>query len=190
MSDLRLFVAINFSDAVRSRIADAVAPLREAGYPVRWVRPELVHLTLKFLGDVDPDKVDGVGSALGETVPRSRAFVLPVGGAGAFPTARKPRIIWVGCEGVPALELLQHEIERAMSDVGFPIEGRAFRPHLTVGRVRRDASPVAFAGLEADLAAVKIAEDPLIEAVDLMESQLGPGGPKYTRRLSASLGAI
>lgn len=188
MSKLRLFVALNFPRETREAIGHAVAPLRAAPYPVRWVDADLIHLTVKFLGDVAHDRLPVIESALSEVAGAAKPFVLPLEGAGAFPRPRDPRVVWVGCEPVPALELLQHALEGKMQTLGFPIDGRPFRPHLTVGRVKRDAERSAFRELESDLESVDLSAAPLMESLDLVESTLSPRGPSYRTRVAARLG--
>jgi 2'-5' RNA ligase len=185
--DVRLFIAINFSESVRHTIWEATSALRAGNYPVRWVARDLVHLTLKFLGDVDGEQQRDIEQALSAAVETSRAFVLPVRGAGAFPNPRDPRVIWIGCEPVPTLELIQHAVERNLGEVGFALERRPFRPHVTVGRVKRDARRRAFSGFAAELDTVEVDEAPLVESIDLMQSHLGPKGPKYDRLFAADL---
>ena len=126
--------------------------------------------------------------ALREVAGSAKPFVLPLEGAGAFPTPRDPRVVWVGCEPVPALELLQHALEGKMQQLGFPLEGRPFRPHLTAGRVKRDAQRSAFRELESDLESVDLSAAPLMESLDLVESKLGPRRPSYHTRIAARLG--
>ena len=108
---MRLFVAVNFPGDMRRDIWNASAALRSASLPVRWVEESALHVTLKFLGDVAPDRRDDLVTTLGEAADGTRAFTLPVTGFGAFPSVERPRVIWVGCEGVPTLELLQHRLE-------------------------------------------------------------------------------
>ena len=187
MSDVRLFIAINFSESVRHTIWAATSTLRAGNYPIRWVARGLVHLTVKFLGEVEAGRQRDVEQALNAAVGTSRAFVLPVRGAGAFPNPRDPRVIWIGCEPVPPLELTQHAVERSLGEVGFALERRPFRPHVTIGRVKRDARRHAFSGLGAELEAVEVDEAPMIESIDLMRSHLGPNGPKYERLFAAAL---
>ena len=94
-------------------------------------------------GDVAEEREREVVNAVESTVAGTPPFVLPIGGFGAFPDAARPGVVWVGCAPVPALELLQDRIERQMESIGFPMEGRPFRPHFTLGRVRRDAKHAA-----------------------------------------------
>lgn len=176
---MRLFVAVNLPDDVRRGIWTASEPLRRAGLPVKWVEPEDIHLTLKFLGDVEDERQEEMVQAVKQAARGARPFQLPVHGFGAFPSVERPRVIWVGCEGVPPLELLQHHTEREMERVGFPLEGRPFRPHLTLGRTRKDSRPASLRGLESLLDGLVFEADPLVQSVELMESWLAPGGTTY-----------
>lgn len=186
---MRLFVAINFPADMRERLWEATASLRDLELPVRWVKPESIHLTLKFLGDVDAGRVEPVGQAVRSAAHGTRAFRLPVGDFGAFPNLKHPRVVWVGCDGIPVLELLQDAIERRMDDIGFPIEGRPFRPHLTLGRAQRDAPARAFAHLEDHLGTLEFYEEPQISSVDVMRSHLGRDGARYEVVDRVELGA-
>jgi 2'-5' RNA ligase len=176
---VRLFIAINFPDGMRKRLWSDTAPLRDAGYPVKWVHADNIHLTVKFLGEVDGPRVDNICECATAAVGDTKAFRLPVGRFGAFPTAKRPRVLWVGCENLPVLELLTDAVEREMSKLGFEPEGRAFRPHVTIGRMRRDARPSDLEGLDRDLEDLEFFEEPLIASLDVMRSHLGPKGPRY-----------
>lgn len=184
---MRLFVAVNLPGSTRRAIWDAAAPLRAGRYPVRWVDPDGIHLTLKFLGDVDDAREDEVHRGLAAAAQGAKAFPLVLHGFGAFPTPQHPRVIWVGCEAAPPLELLQHRLEQEMARIGFPLEGRPFQPHLTLGRARRDAHPRDFAGIAEQLEALPFAADVTARSVDLMQSTLTPGGAQYARRHAVEL---
>jgi 2'-5' RNA ligase len=185
---MRLFVAVNLTDEIREAVWDSAAPLRQKRLPVRWVHTESLHLTLKFLGEVAPKSEPEVVSSLDIAVQGISAFRLTISGFGAFPNPRRPRVIWVGFESVPPLELLQNRVEQEMQDIGFPLEGRAFHPHLTVGRVRRDARPSDMDGMEGVLGRLQIKSETVVESVDLMQSELKRSGARYTRRHAARLG--
>lgn len=184
---MRLFIAVPFPPELRRAIHEAAAPLRAAGLPVRWVDPDGVHVTLKFLGEVAPDRLSEIIAALERACAGVRAFPLAVGGFGAFPTAERARVVWVGCEAAPPLELLQHGIERAFAELGFPIEGRPFRPHATLGRARGDARG-GVRGLADRLAALTFEDTVPVTSVTLMESTLTPAGARYAVRHTVSLG--
>ncbi|MSR05793.1 MAG: RNA 2',3'-cyclic phosphodiesterase [Gemmatimonadetes bacterium] len=176
---MRLFVAINLPDGVRHAIRTATARLREAGFPVRWVDEQGLHLTLRFLGEVAESRRDEIVAAVGRGAAGAKPFVLTITGFGVFPSVERPRVIWVGCEGVPPLELLQHHVELEMERCGFPVEGRPFRPHLTLGRSQKDAAPSHFRELEAVLDGLSFEGEALVESIELMESRLGNGGSAY-----------
>jgi len=184
---MRLFVAVNPGDSVRQQIWRVSSALRDAAFPIRWVDPAGMHVTVKFLGEVDaarePDIVAGLEAACGDAT----AFDLSIGGFSAFPNADRPRVVWVGCERARALAELQHEIEIEMHRLGFPPDGRTFRPHFTIGRVRRGAGRCV--GLGDCLRDLHLAESVAVHAVDLMESTLARSGARYTRRHATSLGA-
>ena len=174
-----MFVALNLPDHIRESLWAAAEPLRVLGLPVRWAPPEGIHLTLKFLGDVADEREAELHAALERTAERSRALPLEIHGFGAFPDVRRPRVVWAGVGPDPALELLQHGVEREFAALGFPTEGRAFRPHLTLGRATRDTRAGGFRGLDAALDTVRFADTALVETVDLMRSTLQPGGAVY-----------
>src|SRR5207245_3294713 len=104
------------------------------------------------------------------------ALTLELGGFGVFPDFHRPRVVWVGIAPEPALELLQHQVEREYAPLGFPTEARAFRPHLTLGRAARDARPRDFGGLEAAPGRPRYEETVVVAALELMESTLQSGG--------------
>lgn len=179
---MRLFIAINLPPDLRQRLWEAAESLRRAGYPVSWVAPDGLHVTLKFLGEVKPAREPEIVSGVEAAVQGAKRFTLPVSGFGAFPSLSRPRVVWAGCEPVPSLELLQHRVEQEMERLGFPLEGRAFHPHLTLGRARRDARASAFRNLEDRIDALEFAGETTVESVDLMESQLARDGARYSRR--------
>ncbi|MDH3496395.1 MAG: RNA 2',3'-cyclic phosphodiesterase [Gemmatimonadota bacterium] len=178
---MRLFVAINLPDDVRHAIVRAAEPLRQPGLPVKWVEAAGIHLTLKFLGEVDAGREPAVRAALADACAPARRFQLPIAGFGAFPTPARPRVVWVGCEPVPALELLQHGVETAFATLGFPVEGRPFRPHLTLGRAKRDVR-TRVPGLADVLSRLSFTAAVAVESVELMESRLSPAGAQYAVR--------
>lgn len=184
---MRLFVAINLPPDLRRGVWEAAAPLRARSYPVKWVDPEGIHLTLKFLGEVAADREPQIVEAVNGAAQGARRFTLPVAGFGAFPGPARPRVLWVGCEALPALEILEHRLEQGMERLGFPVEAKAFRPHLTLGRANRDARSGAFRGIEEMLESLEFSAEAPVESVDLMESQLSPKGARYTRRHAAVL---
>jgi 2'-5' RNA ligase len=184
---VRLFIAVNIPDEMRSKIWDSAAPLREQGDAIRWVEPEGMHLTLKFLGEVSVDREESVGLALEAAATGVVPFTVRFVGFGAFPSTRRPKVIWVGCESHSALQLLQRQVEERMGEIGFPNETRAFRPHLTLGRLRRHAEPSRLRGMVGLLDQLDFADEVFVPTVELMESELKPTGVTYTVRKSVEL---
>lgn len=174
-----MFVAVNFPAPMRERLWEAAGPLRAMNLPVRWVAADGLHLTLKFLGEVEEASLGNVGGALDEALAGVRSLPVTVEGFGAFPDLSRPTVIWAGVVSDPALELLQHGVERAFGPLGFPPEGRPFRPHVTLGRTRRDASRGAFRDLERALDSLAWTETAEVTSVELMKSATRQGGAVY-----------
>jgi len=184
---VRLFVALNLPPALREALWAATAHLRALDLPVKWVRGDGVHLTLKFLGDVADEQEPDLAAALARAAAGTRVLALSIGGFGVFPDFKRPRVLWVGIAPEPGLEILQNRVEQEFAPLGFPTEGRPFRPHVTLGRATRDARPVAFAGLEEALGRLEFTDTVLVSALDLMESTLQSGGAVYHVRHSERL---
>ncbi|MDI3339016.1 MAG: RNA 2',3'-cyclic phosphodiesterase [Sphaerobacter sp.] len=178
----RLFAAIEIPPEVRERIAAVTEHLRASGWRAKWVNPEGSHLTLKFFGYVPVDTIPALRDALRPAVAPATSFVIETAGAGAFPTPRRPRVLWLGVGGdVARLTALQQAVERASAAQGYPPEERAFHPHLTLARVRPEDLP-SLAGLERrlrELAALPPLPIP-VERVTLFRSELRRTGAIYT----------
>ena len=160
---------------MRRGLWDALGPVRDRGLPVKWVRPESLHLTLKFLGDVDDAREPALRAALAQAAgggPEPRGVTVHVEGFGVFPDFQRPRIVWAGVAADPALELLQHRVESAFAPLGFPTEARHFRPHVTLGRGD-------LRGIERGLAALAFTATAIVPQIDLMESTPQSGGAVY-----------
>lgn len=185
---VRLFIAINLPESERQAIHHATAPLRAATRSVTWVAPDCIHLTMKFLGEQRPDDVPAVRDALAAVARRFQPLRLDLGGIGAFPHLRAPRIFWMGIAADPKLELLHHDLEVACEALGHEVEARAFRPHITLGRVKREVTAEQV-GTLATLAA-KVRYRATIDAgsVDVMQSELSSTGPHYTVMAAVPLG--
>ena len=183
---MRLFVAVPLPRDVRHRLAARVAAVGGVDEAIRWVSREHLHLTLKFLGDVPADAIEPIARGIEEACRGARPFPIAVTGFGAFPPGRPPRVLWAGLETAPPLELLQDGVERRMADLGFSLEGEPFRPHVTVGRVRRGRS----AGrTTARLLAAEHADAFVVEQVSVMESLLETATPRYAVRHVVRLGS-
>ena len=181
---LRLFVAIELPDGTKRELTRTIERLRDAigGDALRWVRPEGIHITLKFLGAVEPERVEAIHTALRIAVRDIAAFTLRPDGIGSFGGRRSLRVVWVGVGGdTEALSNTAAAVERALAPLGFPTEQRAFSAHLTLARVR-DEAPAS--ERERIHAATSSFRPPAFEAfhvkhVSLMRSTLGRGGAVY-----------
>jgi 2'-5' RNA ligase len=180
----RLFVALEPPDAVRRRLAALAEELRRAAGrgagEVRWVAPESVHLTLQFLGAVPEERVPAIEVALRDAVAAAgRPLSLSLHGAGGFPNARRPRVVWAGLEGdVGPLAALVAELGARLAKLGYAPEGRPFAPHLTLGRARDGRGAPGLGGALAAAAQVEGTPWRVAELV-LFESHLSPKGPRY-----------
>jgi 2'-5' RNA ligase len=184
---VRLFIAVNLPGHVREAVWESAAPLRDEGLPVRWVKTASLHLTMKFLGEVDPVRESEVMRALDSAVRGAGTFRVALCGFGAFPNPPRARVIWVGLEPVPELELVQNKVEEEMRQIGFPLEGRPFRPHMTIGRVHRHVRPADLKGLESLLERLQFTSESVVDSVDLMRSELTRSGARYTKLYGAVL---
>ena len=185
---MRLFIAINFTVKDRRRMQSATRKLREADLPVRWVDIDQLHMTLKFLGEVRPERVTDVQAAVARVAAKTEPFTMLMTGAGAFPTMRRPKVIWLGADASPELRCLKHDLEWELAPQGFEREVRAFHPHVTVGRATNEARAGDFRGFEALVDAMDFEREITVRTVDLMESFLSAKGPRYEKLLSAKLG--
>jgi 2'-5' RNA ligase len=184
---MRLFVALNLPKKDRERIHRATRMLRDQELPVRWVGVDGLHVTLKFLGEVRRERLEQVQEAMNRVAATTKAFKTKYGGFGAFPSVRQPRVIWLGVKANPELRCLKQDLEYSFGDMGFEAETRAFHPHVTIGRAEEREGAGAFRTLDDMLAELDCGGDVKVGTVDLMRSQLGPGGSKYTLVNSARL---
>jgi 2'-5' RNA ligase len=182
-------VAIPLEEALRTAMHDAASRIRAAAPSLAWIAPARLHLTLKFLGDTMPAHVEPLKEALAGVARNHRGVPLVLRGAGAFPTLRRPRVVWVGVEPDPRLELLQHDVEAACAQLGFPLDGRAFRPHVTLARAKSPLDTGASRALKKAVEAFDFGDEGTVSSLDLMQSSLTPQGPQYQCLVSATLRA-
>lgn len=176
---LRTFIAVEISAETRSRARQLIERLRGTDAKISWVKPDCLHLTLKFLGDVDLRDIPGVCEAVTRAVADLPPFEIEAHGAGAFPTAARPRTIWLGVgRGADDMIALHDAVDRALGGIGYRHEQRRFRPHLTVGRVRGGRDLDALGQLLAQHADFAGGVSSIDEVV-VMSSDLTPDGPDY-----------
>ncbi|MES0349958.1 MAG: RNA 2',3'-cyclic phosphodiesterase [Desulfobacteria bacterium] len=178
---LRAFIAISLPEPVLQAIANAQETLKRGGLKIRWVRKEGIHLTLKFLGDIDRDSVEKISEAMERATGSFSPFTLWVEGIGVFPDLRRPRVAWVGVSGeVEVLSALQRDLESQLSRLGFPKEKRGFRGHLTLGRVKGRLDQTKLReGLET-LSDFRT-ESFTAQSIVLFQSDLRPDGAVYSK---------
>ncbi len=186
---IRTFVAVEVDAAIRSAAKALVDKFREAGADVSWVAPENLHLTLKFLGEINENRIPAVCQAVREAAAGVGPFALEIRGAGAFPNLSRPRTVWLGAaEGEDALATLAERIESGLEKLGFRREGRRFRVHLTIGRVRRGGPAIATLGaLLQDHADAALGRTP-VEQVVVFSSRLERTGAVHEALDWAALG--
>jgi RNA 2',3'-cyclic 3'-phosphodiesterase len=177
---MRIFLAINPPADVRRRVWEAIAPLRDLSPDVSWVPEIKIHLTLKFIGEMAEDRIASLSSAMTELARTHAAPVVHLATVGAFPNFRRPRVIWMGIEQEPRLELLHHDVEIACDRLGHELEGRPYRPHLTLGRVRRPLGEESVKALRMAAKRIRFTDEFHARTIDVMQSAPGPGGSQYT----------
>lgn len=175
---MRLFVALEIPSTVRQNLAALLAELRAITREPRWVRPENLHVTLKFLGEVAEEKVNSVRSALRQ-IRSEQAVTLKFCGVGFFPNEKHPRVFWAGMEASANLKPLATGIESAMEKQGIPREKREFSPHLTLARFEGARLPEALRNAIAANAQREFGSLHTNE-FHLIHSKLKPSGAEYT----------
>ena len=186
---MRIFIALDIEDFIRERLQLFMDGVRGFAPEARWVRPESLHVTLKFIGNKSTEEVEEIRQAL--THLRAGATEIRFRGYGFFPTAKAPRVFWVGVEG-PQLAALAKSVDETTTALGVPKEEHPFSPHLTLARRggsgapgwRKDDAPnLSFQHLQEKLAAFPAPEFGTMTAREffLYESQLGRGGSRYTK---------
>ena len=186
---IRSFVAIELTQETREKLVIIQEQIKQSQAKVRWVNPNGIHLTLKFLGNIHPAQVDEIAETAAREVENEPPLTLRPSGLGAFPIRRKPRVIWIGMEGeVQRLTEIQSRVENALEPLGFVREKRPFRPHLTIGRVKDHRR------LQALIDAMTALELPEFDSFDVTEiilykSDLRPTGAIYTKLHRMSLAA-
>lgn len=180
---IRAFIAIELSPPIQKQLEQIVLDLQQnASRHVKWVKPENIHLTLKFLGESRPDELDRLSAEIRPIASAARPIELRIHGLGAFPNFKRPRVIWIGVQAPPSLTRLQQALEDAAEKIGYPREERTFSPHLTLGRVNREASPAELVRLGETIAQKPVGTlgSMTVSHLILFRSVLKPAGAVYT----------
>ncbi len=191
MEQIRSFIAIELSGEVKQALTRLQDRLKSGSRtPVRWVDSNSIHLTLKFLGDIDVNMTGKITEVMEEAASGTHPFHLEISGLGVFPNPRRVQVVWVGLTGeVERLGQLQKRIEAGLTPLGFAAESRSFTPHLTLARVRDRATPYERQDLGRLIEGTRFESGSSLKAdtVHLMKSQLTREGPVYTRLSSVVL---
>lgn len=177
---LRAFIAVDLSESVRSSLGQVQEVLKRQRFRVKWVRPTNIHLTLKFLGNIEGADVEKISGAMAQATKDCKALSLVARGIGVFPNIRRPRVIWAGLSGqLEILQDLQRSLEDHLADLGFPKESRGFNAHLTLGRVKGKINSDRLKAAMSKLTGFE--SKPFdVNRIILFKSELRPSGAVYT----------
>jgi RNA 2',3'-cyclic 3'-phosphodiesterase len=191
MEQIRSFIAVELPGEVKSALRSVQEQLiSDNPHVAKWVDPGSIHLTLKFLGNMPAGKTEAIAQAIKKAAQGIKPFCLAVSGLGAFPTLKRPQVVWVGLEGdIEQVKQLQTNIETQVSPLGFPTENRPFTAHLTLARLRDTAAFNEKERLGEKLSGLEIPPGLTVNVncVSLMRSQLTPSGAIYTRLTAINL---
>ena len=177
---MRTFIALEISQSTRSALASVAAQLKPRLGRISWVKPDRMHLTIKFLGEIEEKLAGLIGENLEQVCAAAKPFALEVVGLGCFPNPRRPRVVWAGLEGdIDRARELQRAVDACLKPLGFSPEKRPFSPHVTLGRVKGDVRAAELQQAIEQHAGTLFGTEGFSEVV-LMRSQLRPQGPIYT----------
>jgi 2'-5' RNA ligase len=191
---VRTFIAVDFPPVILGKIEAIVDYFKKKvpDHALKWVDTDNLHLTIKFIGEIDPGKLEQVKSILTRCLEYQNAFEIEVAGLGMYPNQRAPRVIWLGITGGDPLGRIHATLDRHLSELGIKPEGRAFTPHLTIARIRKGTDRKTAQAIGETLAQFKV--DSLgtvtIDRVHLYQSVLTPSGPIYTNLFAAMLNQV
>jgi 2'-5' RNA ligase len=177
--DLRCFIAIGIPAQLQKNIGECIGILGKYDADIKWVAPENLHLTLKFLGNTPDILLPKIRESLAAVVSTYEPFYIKIYGTGVFPNKKHPRVIWAGLQDADGMKNLQEEIGRSMAVLGFKKEDREFNPHLTLGRVRSQGRMILLVKELETFEKKEFGSVP-VDRILLMKSELKPKGPVYT----------
>lgn len=175
---MRTFIAIELDKQNKDALSKIQEELKTTGADVKWVKPSDIHLTLKFLGEINEQKIDKISACLKTAASKTKPFPIILSGIGIFPSQKLPRVVWLGItEGKEALERLTYNIEDLLAGLKFPKEKRGFSPHFTLGRVKSRKNKEALLAKLGHTETDELRQE--IKSVVLFKSTLTPAGPIY-----------
>ena len=184
---MQLFIALNFTKKEKMRLYRTTEVFRDCQFPVKWVDPLNYHVTLKFLGKVSDERLEMVEEGLENVGNATKPLEIVIESFGAFPTIRRPEIIWAGLEPSSALRCLKQDLEWALKECGFKPETRNFHPHITLGRADSSKGAGAFRGLDEKAADTVYGSRVQIRKIDLMRTKQQVSNLSYTMEYSTAL---
>ncbi|OIO34431.1 MAG: 2'-5' RNA ligase [Candidatus Omnitrophica bacterium CG1_02_40_15] len=177
---MRAFIAVEIDHQAKQKISELILQLKKSNADVKWVTEDQMHFTLKFLGNIDKDKVRGISDSISSVSDNFNSFKIAFSRIGAFPSLNHPAVIWLGIDkGAESLKMLNEKIEAALEKSGFERESREFKPHLTLGRVRSDKNMLGLTKLLKETAFC-LRNDVQINKLTLFQSNLSPKGATYS----------
>ncbi len=180
MNTIRAFIAIKLPDRILESIREIQKELKNRGIKLKWVKPESIHLTLKFLGDIPCDRIDSIETAISVSAEGLRPISLFAGSIGVFPNLRRPRVLWIGIDGeIDILAGFQKKLDENLAQLGFIAEKRSYKGHLTIGRVRKTPDHEILKTAVRDFFDYET-EPFQADEVILFQSDLKPEGAVYT----------
>lgn len=181
MSKIRAFIACEIPESVLENVSKVQEDLRKLDLDVSWTRVSGIHITLKFLGDIEEEYIDKIAAIIEEASKGQSPFEISIKGSGAFPNLKNPRVIWIGVEdGTKGLTRLQQPLDYGLNALGFEPEEREFRPHLTLGRVKGPRGKERLSAAVSELREIELGSF-AVDRVILYKSELKPTGAVYTK---------
>lgn len=187
---MRVFIAIELPQEIKDSLNSIQEKLKTCQADVKWVHPQNIHLTLKFLGEISEEQLAKIKIILDNTAKDKKKFSIRISSLGAFPKINSPRVIWVGVDmGNREIQELAKDLEKRIEKIGIPKEERAFSSHITIGRIRsnlgKDKLVVALTGLENHFK--ETPRELVVQKISLFKSTLTPEGPIYEVLKEANL---
>lgn len=185
---MRAFIAIELSESIKNSLSQVQSHLKYAGADVKWIERGNIHLTLKFLGEINEEKLQPIKMVLNEITKLFSPFEITLKNTGAFPNIENPRVLWMRMDkGAKKSSEIAGLIDEELSKIGFGKESRPFAAHLTIGRVRSARNKEALAGKLSAMGHELPAGDQLVTSLTLFQSTLTPGGAVYTKLYEVKL---